>query len=164
VNYVFLQHSDSSSLTRILAALIRQTLEKCPQLIMLISPKIDTCRQQSTRFTKEQHAEVLRHLWAQFETVYLIVDGLHEVREKTRCRLLSFFTESPVNVRLFVTSREDLPSRILTPDAKYRIQATREDVRYLVAHQLRYRSTYGKIFDIELEHIANVVFEASNGM
>jgi hypothetical protein len=167
VNYAFLQPGDTSSVTEILAAFIRQTLEKCPDLIMLpgVSSKIGTCLWEKTRLRDEQHVEVLRELWASFEAVYLILDGLHEVREETRCRLLSFFSESPENVNLFATSREpDLLPSILAPYARIDIRATREDIRYLVIDQLGHRCVDGKIFDVELERIAHIVWDAANGM
>ncbi|KAH6883794.1 hypothetical protein BKA70DRAFT_1341518 [Coprinopsis sp. MPI-PUGE-AT-0042] len=167
VAYVFLQPQDDLSLTQILAALIRQTLEKWPDLITSVDTQFASCRQQHARLTREEHIAALKRLWARIENVYLIMDGLHEVTEEVRRSLLKVVSPSVMNVSLFITSRSmDVPYRTLLPDVihTYWIHATNEDVRSLVTLQLEHRCIDGKIFGMELERIVKIVWKASGGM
>jgi ankyrin repeat domain-containing protein 50 len=103
VLFAYCRYSDGLSVSRILAALVRQALEDHLEFLPIVQRLRSLHQLQQTRPTQEELFSVLVEISKSFGRVFFILDGLDELRESVRQAL--FHLLSSLDIHLFLTSR-----------------------------------------------------------
>ncbi|KAH6904523.1 hypothetical protein BKA70DRAFT_1297030 [Coprinopsis sp. MPI-PUGE-AT-0042] len=140
VMFAYCRYTEPLTVKNILAALVRQTLERQPSLISMLQPLHARNICEQTSLTKSQLTAVLKDISRGFSVNYYILDGLDEALDDIQFNLLK--TLSSLGGNFFITSRplEILKSRL--PDAgHFTIEAKEEDIRLLIEARIQENPT-----------------------
>jgi ankyrin repeat domain-containing protein 50 len=135
VGFAFLRYSETLSARGILAALVRQALERHPHLQPLIAPIYERHRLERTQPTQEELVFMLVSISKQFRIVFFAIDGLDEAHRSVRLGVLKALPTC--NVKLFLTSRPLERIESLFPNVvQFMVAATEEDIERLIDEKL----------------------------
>ncbi|KAH6908138.1 ankyrin repeat-containing domain protein [Coprinopsis sp. MPI-PUGE-AT-0042] len=136
VAFAYCRYTESVPVQQILAALVRQLLERYPFLYPLVKPLYDQHSREMTKPSKDQLLQLLRDMSQVFETFFCGLDGLDEAAPDTQFKLIDAL--STVKARFFITSRPLEPLHSALPNAHFfNIVARDHDIRLMVAQKLR---------------------------
>lgn len=135
VGFAFLRYSETLSVRDILAALVRQALERHCRLQPLVTPIYERHRLEQTQPTEEELVFMLVSISKQFRIIFFAIDGLDEVHRSVRSGI---FKALPLrNAKLFVTSRPLERIESLFPNVvQVTVAATKEDIERLIDEKL----------------------------
>jgi ankyrin repeat domain-containing protein 50 len=101
--FAYCRYTEPLSVTDVLAALVRQVLERHRHLASLIQPLYERHQRERTRLTQNELVGLLLEISKHFRTVFVILDGLDEASDAARFDLLA--TLSSLDLHFFITSR-----------------------------------------------------------
>ncbi|KAH6890943.1 hypothetical protein BKA70DRAFT_853670 [Coprinopsis sp. MPI-PUGE-AT-0042] len=163
VTFVFCHPDDRLSVEAILAALLRQVLERHSGSISPIWSMYSRCVRELVQPDQEELSMKLKEIWGHYNAVFLIVDGLHNVGKEVQRDLLDVLSKMAIN--LFVTSREtDIAASYFQDATTCRIQASKQDIHSLVMVKLRAPGVQISFPDTTLKEIAGIVWKSCEGM
>ncbi|KAH6908108.1 hypothetical protein BKA70DRAFT_1222909 [Coprinopsis sp. MPI-PUGE-AT-0042] len=135
VAFAFCRYTEPVSVQQILAALVRQLLERYPFLHPLVQPIYEQHHREMTKPPMAQLLQLLRDISQVFDTLYCVLDGLDEAERDTQFDLLRAL--SSFKAKFFITSRPLEPLHRVLPEAKFfKIEAKDEDIELLVREKL----------------------------
>ncbi|KAH6907735.1 hypothetical protein BKA70DRAFT_1150116 [Coprinopsis sp. MPI-PUGE-AT-0042] len=133
--FAYCRYTEPVPVRQILAALVRQLLERYPFLHPLIEPIYEHHRREMTKPSKAQLLELLSHISRVFEILFCALDGLDEAAPDIQFDLLESL--SSVRAHFFITSRPLQPLHSVLPDAYFfTIAAHDEDIEHLIQDKL----------------------------
>ncbi|KAH6883795.1 hypothetical protein BKA70DRAFT_1341522 [Coprinopsis sp. MPI-PUGE-AT-0042] len=149
VTFVFCHPDDRLSVEAILAALLRQVLERHSGSISPIWSMYSRCVRELVQPDQEELSMKLKEIWGHYNAVFLIVDGLHNVRKEVQRDLLDVLSKMAINLFDATTCR---------------IQASKQDIHSLVMVKLRAPGVQISFPDTTLKEIAGIVWKSCEGM
>ncbi|KAH6908129.1 hypothetical protein BKA70DRAFT_1427376 [Coprinopsis sp. MPI-PUGE-AT-0042] len=167
VAFAYCRYTEPVPVQKILAALVRQLLERYPFLYPLVKPVYDEHSREMTKPSKDQLLELLRDISQVFETLFCALDGLDEAAPDTQFKLLDAL--STVKASYFITSRPLEPLHSVLPNAQFfNIVARPEDIKLMVSQKLRESPRVASMLDAggharQQEVVSKITFK-SNGM
>ncbi|KAH6908100.1 hypothetical protein BKA70DRAFT_1104101 [Coprinopsis sp. MPI-PUGE-AT-0042] len=133
--FAYCRYTEPVPVQQILAALIRQLLERYPFLYPLVQPIYEQHRREMTKPSKSQLLRLLSDISQVFETLFCALDGLDEAAPDIQFDLLKAL--SSVKAQFFITSRPLQPLHSVLPNARFfTIVAHDEDIELLIHDKL----------------------------
>lgn len=170
VIFAFCRYTESPGLfvRHILAALIRQALERRPDLVQLVYAMHKRHVTELTTPTQQEFVDVLVELSGHFERFYLGLDGLDEASDDAQFDLITLL--STLKVNFFITSRplHGLETRV--PHAKhFTIVAEHHDIDLLLSQRLERNPKFRRLLDsqgseLNKETLSKTISAKSDGM
>ncbi|TFK26057.1 ankyrin [Coprinopsis marcescibilis] len=167
VVYAYCRYTDSIDVRDILAALIRQQLERYPAVAYFVKPFFDLHQRERTTPSLDELVEMLHKIARSplFSKSFYIVDGLDEARNDTQFDLLRYLASLPVN--LFITSRPPPSYCDIVRNARLiTIVAQDSDIVLLVAQKIGRISGLRKLLENKdlMAEVVSKVLKKSCGM
>ncbi|KAH6908111.1 hypothetical protein BKA70DRAFT_1280713 [Coprinopsis sp. MPI-PUGE-AT-0042] len=129
--FAYCRYTSPVPVRQILAALIRQLLERYPFLLPLVQPLYEQHQREKTKPSRNELLDLLRDISKVFDTFYCALDGLDEATEDDQFKLLDAL--SSVKANFFITSRPLESLRSLLPNARFfTVVAHDEDIQRLI--------------------------------
>jgi ankyrin repeat domain-containing protein 50 len=153
----------------ILAGLIRQALERCPNLVQLVYALYTRHVTELTKPTQQELVDVLVDVSKSFKQFYLGIDGLDEAADSdAQFDLVTIL--STLEVRFFITSRPLQGLETLVPNAEhFTIIADRHEIDLLLNQRLERNPTFRQLTDslgskLDKQTLSKAIFDKSEGM
>ncbi|KAH6912504.1 hypothetical protein BKA70DRAFT_1397653 [Coprinopsis sp. MPI-PUGE-AT-0042] len=135
IGYVYCRYTEPMKVRDILAALVRQLLERYPHLLPTVKPLYNKHDLQRTSPTQSELVDVIRAICKSFKIARLFIDGLDEALYDEQFDLLATLKSVPAN--FFITSRPLLQLNDVLPDVKmFDIAAQNADIELLVSQHI----------------------------
>ncbi|KAH6912087.1 ankyrin repeat-containing domain protein [Coprinopsis sp. MPI-PUGE-AT-0042] len=135
VLFAYCRYTEPLSVTDVLAALVRQVLERHRNLASLVQSLYEHHQRERTRPTQNELVGLLLEIAKHFRTVFFILDGLDEASEAARFDLLAIL--SSLNLHFFITSRPLRYLESVVPAAYHlNIMAHHQDIALLIQSKL----------------------------
>jgi ankyrin repeat domain-containing protein 50 len=132
---VYCRYTEPLKVRDILAALVRQLLERFPGLLALVEPLYAKHDLERTKPTQSELINVIRNIYSCFRLGYLFIDGLDEAMYDEQFDLLD--TLKSVRANVFITSRPLVQLEDILPNMEFfDIAARQEDIERLVSEHL----------------------------
>lgn len=103
VMFAYCRYTEPISATDVLAALVRQFLERHRSLTSIVQPLYERHQRERTRLTQNELVGLLLEISKKFRRMFIILDGLDEASDAARFDLLAIL--SSLNLHFFITSR-----------------------------------------------------------
>jgi ankyrin repeat domain-containing protein 50 len=133
--FAYCRYTEPVPVQQILAALIRQLLERYPFIYPLVKPVYDEHRREMTKPSKAQLLHLLGEICKVFDILFCALDGLDEAAPDVQFDLLKAL--SSVKANFFITSRPLEPLHSVLPEAHFfKVVARDEDIELLVRERL----------------------------
>lgn len=133
--FAYCRYTDPVPVQQILAALVRQLLERYPFIYPLVKPIYDEHRREMTKPSKAQLLQLLSEICQVFDILFCAIDGLDEAAPDIQFDLLKAL--SSVKANFFITSRPLEPLHSVLPEAQFfRVVARGEDIELLIRERL----------------------------
>jgi len=134
----------------------------------LLSKSFQDHRVRRIKFSRDAASILLRSLTKLFARTYVVIDGLDEIPEQERVKLLKVLAEPELQARILCFSRpHDSCVIYLPPDAVFSIEARNDDLRNFVLATVndhpRLRANIEENPNV-LEEVIQKVTETSQGM
>ncbi|KAH6908110.1 ankyrin repeat-containing domain protein [Coprinopsis sp. MPI-PUGE-AT-0042] len=134
--FAYCRYTSPVPVRQILAALIRQLLERYPFLLPLVQPLYEEHRREKTKPSRNELLDLLRDISNVFDTFYCALDGLDEATEDDQFKLLDAL--SSIKANFFITSRPLESLSPLLPNARFFTVAARdEDIQRLIDYKIK---------------------------
>jgi ankyrin repeat domain-containing protein 50 len=149
----------------ILAALVRQLLERFPHLLSIVEPLYQQHGLERTQPTQAELLEVVRDICSCFRIAYLFIDGLDEALYDEQFDLLD--TLKLVNANFFFTSRPVVRLKdVLINVDFFDITAQDEDIILLVSQHIDRNPDLRQVLaaDGQREAVIKKICDSSRGM
>ncbi|KAH6902875.1 ankyrin repeat-containing domain protein [Coprinopsis sp. MPI-PUGE-AT-0042] len=135
IGYVYCRYTEPMKVRDILAALVRQILERYPHHLPTVKPLYTKHDLQRTSPTQSELVDVIRAICKSFKIARLFIDGLDEALYDEQFDLLATLKSVPAN--FFITSRPLLRLNDVLPDVKmFDIAAQNTDIELLVSQHI----------------------------
>ncbi|KAH6908099.1 hypothetical protein BKA70DRAFT_1149960 [Coprinopsis sp. MPI-PUGE-AT-0042] len=139
--FAYCRYTEPVPVQQILAALVRQLLERYPFLYPLVKPVYDEHHREMTKPSKAQLLELLSEICQVFDVLFCALDGLDEAAPDTQFDLVNAL--SSVKANFFITSRPLEPLQSLRRDAQFfKIVAQDEDIELLIWEKLTHDARF----------------------
>ncbi|KAH6908077.1 ankyrin repeat-containing domain protein [Coprinopsis sp. MPI-PUGE-AT-0042] len=165
VAFVYCRYTEPMKVRNILAALVRQLLERFPHLLSSVEPLYLQHELEGTKPSQKELIDVIRGICSHFRTAYLFIDGLDEALYDEQFDLLD--TLKSVHANFFITSRPLSRLKDVLPNAKFfNIAATEEEVELLVSQHIDCNPDLQQVLatDAQRERVIKKICESSQGM
>ncbi|KAH6908097.1 hypothetical protein BKA70DRAFT_1400703 [Coprinopsis sp. MPI-PUGE-AT-0042] len=166
VAFIYCRYTEPMTVRDILAAVVRQLLERYPQLLPLVEPTCAKHQLQKTKPTQKELIGLIRDICAIFRVAYISIDGLDEALPDEQFDLLDTLTSIKAN--FIITSRPlHILKEVLPSTAKFfDIIAREEDVELLVAQRIERSPELRRLLgdDEKRREVITKVCKASQGM
>ncbi|TFK19436.1 hypothetical protein FA15DRAFT_176085 [Coprinopsis marcescibilis] len=131
--FAFCRYTEQLMVIDILLAILRQLLERHPQVLSYVNPMYVRHQRENTRPSEAEVVDLLRQIATSglFKQTFYILDGLDEAASDIQVDLLDIISSLPVN--FFITSRPLDSLKDLVPDARFlTIIASDPDIALLI--------------------------------
>ncbi|KAH6902849.1 hypothetical protein BKA70DRAFT_1111921, partial [Coprinopsis sp. MPI-PUGE-AT-0042] len=165
VAYVYCRYTEPMKVRDILAALVRQLLERFPHLLPIFKPIYTHHKLRMTKPTQAELIDVIRTIINCFRIAYLFIDGLDEALYDEQFNLLDTLTT--VKANFFITSRPLVRLKDVLPKVEFfDIAAREEDIKLLISQHLCRNPDFHQILatDEQRERVNKKICESSHGM
>ncbi|KAH6908062.1 hypothetical protein BKA70DRAFT_1103931, partial [Coprinopsis sp. MPI-PUGE-AT-0042] len=165
VAFVYCRYTEPMKVRDILAALVRQLLERFPHLLSVVE---DLHTQHSLERTTPTQAELIgaiRKIFSCFRIAYLFIDGLDEALYDEQFDLLD--TLKTVHANFFITSRPLIRLKdVLLNVEFFTIAAQQEDIELLVFQHIERNPELRQVLaaDEQRAMVITKICQASHGM
>ncbi|KKY18449.1 putative ankyrin repeat protein [Phaeomoniella chlamydospora] len=115
----------SQELTNILGSLIEQLCQRHPRFWSIVHDKYIalTSKNASKRLDVEQSQHILLRIIRELDTVFLMIDAVNESKNPDQVvHVLSHLTSECINLRVLVSSTQDVQVNLPHPDYPYVVQ------------------------------------------
>ncbi|KAH6879984.1 hypothetical protein BKA70DRAFT_1576127 [Coprinopsis sp. MPI-PUGE-AT-0042] len=135
VTFVYCRYTEPMEVRDILAALVRQVLERYPHLLSVVEPIYAKHDLEKTKPTQSELINVIRDIYSRFRIAFLFIDGLDEALYDEQFDLLDALKSVRANV--FITSRPLARLDNILPNVGFfDIAAKGEDIELLVSRHI----------------------------
>ncbi|KAH6912488.1 hypothetical protein BKA70DRAFT_1218676 [Coprinopsis sp. MPI-PUGE-AT-0042] len=165
IGYVYCRYTEPMKVRNILAALVRQLLERYRHLLPVVEPLYAKHDLEGTKPTQSELIAVIRDLCGCFRMAHLFIDGVDEALYGEQFDLLDTLKIVPAN--FFITSRPLVRLKDVLPNAEFfDIAAKNEDVERLVAQHIDRNPDLRQVLaaDEQRERVIKKICESSHGM
>ncbi|KAH6903065.1 ankyrin repeat-containing domain protein [Coprinopsis sp. MPI-PUGE-AT-0042] len=165
IGFVYCRYTEPMTVRDILAALLRQLLERYPRLVSIAEPMYTKHHLQQTTPTQAELVDAIRCICAVFKKAYFSIDGLDEALDNEQFDLLDTLTS--INANFIITSRPLALLKDTLPNAEFfDISAQEEDIELLVAQRIERSPGLRHILvtDEDKDRVIKKVCESSQGM
>ncbi|KAH6912446.1 hypothetical protein BKA70DRAFT_1144284 [Coprinopsis sp. MPI-PUGE-AT-0042] len=165
VAFVYCRYTEPMKVRDILAALVRQLLERFPHLLSVVKPLYSQHTLERTTPTQTELIDVIRDICSSFRVAYLFIDGLDEALYDEQFDLLD--TLKSIHANIFVTSRPLVRLKDALPNVEFfNIAAQAEDIELLVSQQIDRNPDLRQILVArdQRERVVRKICESSCGM
>ncbi|KAH6902874.1 hypothetical protein BKA70DRAFT_1404667 [Coprinopsis sp. MPI-PUGE-AT-0042] len=165
VAFVYCRYTEPMTVRDILAALVRQLLERFPHLLSVVEPLYSQHDLEGTKPTQSELIDTIRALCGCFRMAYLFIDGLDEALYDEQFDLLDTLKTVPAN--FFITSRPLVRLKDVLPNAEFfDIAAQNEDIQLLVSQHIDRNPNLRLVLaaDEQRERVIKKICESSHGM
>jgi hypothetical protein len=149
----------------ILAALLRQLLERHPHLLPLVEPMYTQHELEMTKPSQRELLHLLGHLSKQFKVSFFVLDGIDEAPPDSQFELLDAI--SSIQANFFMTSRPlGQLQQALQNATFFEVTAQDRDIALLVAYRIRHHRHLRSLLKPKevTEFVTAMVQEKSQGM
>ncbi|KAH6891554.1 hypothetical protein BKA70DRAFT_850720 [Coprinopsis sp. MPI-PUGE-AT-0042] len=165
VVFVYCRYTEPMKVRDILAALVRQLLERFPHLLSVVEPLYAQHKLERTNPTQGDLIDAIRKICSGFQMAYLFIDGLDEALYDEQFDLLDTLKTVPAN--FFFTSRPLVRLKAVLPNAEFfDIAARNEDIELLVSQHIDRNLDLQQVLatDGQRESVIKKIYESSRGM
>ncbi|TFK19104.1 hypothetical protein FA15DRAFT_223380, partial [Coprinopsis marcescibilis] len=131
--FAFCRYTERLMVIDILLAILRQLLERHPQVLPYVKPMYERHKREGTRPSEAEVVDLLRQIATSglFKKTFYILDGLDEAASDIQVDLLEILSSLPVH--FFITSRPLDSLKDIVPDARFlTIIASDPDIALLI--------------------------------
>ncbi|TFK19418.1 hypothetical protein FA15DRAFT_760033 [Coprinopsis marcescibilis] len=135
--FAFCRYTERLMVIDILLAILRQLLERHPQVLPFVKPMYERHKRENTRPSEAEVVDLLRQIATSglFKKTFYILDGLDEAASDIQVDLLEILSSLPVH--FFVTSRPLDSLKDIVPDARFlTIIASDLDIALLIDQKI----------------------------
>ena len=133
--FVYCRYTEPMSVRDILAAVVRQLIERFPHLSSFVEALYTKHNLEKTKPTQHELLDVIRGICSCFRIAYFFIDGLDEAIYDEQFDLLA--TLRSIGANFFITSRPLIRLKDVLPNATFfDIAAQNEDIKLLVSQQI----------------------------
>ncbi|TFK25658.1 hypothetical protein FA15DRAFT_617116, partial [Coprinopsis marcescibilis] len=135
--FAFCRYTEPLMVIDILLAILRQLLERHPQVLPYVKPIYERHKRENTRPSEAEVVDLLRQIASSglFRRTFYILDGLDEAASDIQVDLLEILSSLPVN--FFITSRPLDSIKDLVPNARFiTIIASDLDIALLIDQKI----------------------------
>ncbi|TFK20827.1 hypothetical protein FA15DRAFT_110402 [Coprinopsis marcescibilis] len=166
--FAFCRYTERLVVIDILFAILRQLLERHPEVLPFVKPMYERHSRENTRPSEDEVVDLLRRIAMSglFKKTFYVLDGLDEAASDIQVNLLDILSSLPVH--FFITSRP-LDSLIdLVPNARFlTIIASDPDIALLIDQRIRLipalHSLLTKNASLKTE-VVSIISSKSSGM
>ncbi|KAH6902884.1 hypothetical protein BKA70DRAFT_1567390 [Coprinopsis sp. MPI-PUGE-AT-0042] len=165
VGFVYCRYTEPMKVRDILAALVRQLIERFPHLAPVVEPLYAKHDLQRTNPTQKELIGVIRQICGCFRMAYLFIDGLDEALYDEQFDLLDTLKSVPAN--FFITSRPLVQLKDVLQDVEFfDIAARNQDIGLLVSQHIDRNPDLQQVLaaDGQREKVIKKICESSCGM
>lgn len=165
VAFVYCRYTEPMTVKAVLAAVVRQLLERHPHLIPLVEPICKKHQLQKTRLTHRELIGIIRDIFATFRVAYFFIDGLDEALPDDQFDLVDAL--KTIKANFMITSRPlHILENVLSDAVFFDIIAREEDVRLLVSQRIERSPELQQLLrkSGRTEEVLTQVCKASEGM
>ncbi|KAH6912483.1 hypothetical protein BKA70DRAFT_1144339 [Coprinopsis sp. MPI-PUGE-AT-0042] len=165
VAFVYCRYTEPMKVRDILAALVRQLLERFPHLLPVVEPLYTKHNLQKTEPTQGELINVIRKICSCFRIAYLFIDGLDEALYDEQFDLLDTLKSVPAN--FFITSRPLVRLKDVLPNVEFfDIAAQNRDIEILVSQQINRNPDLQQVLAREEQRaiVVKKICQSSHGM
>ncbi|TFK17905.1 ankyrin [Coprinopsis marcescibilis] len=166
--FAFCRYTEKLKVIDILRAILRQLLERHPQVLPYLKPMYERHEREGTQPSEGEIVDLLRQIAASglFKKTFYILDGLDEAASDIQVNLLDILSSLPVH--FFITSRPLDSLKDLVPNARFlTIIASDPDIALLIDQKIRLipalRNLLAKNATLKAE-VVSIVSSKSSGM
>ncbi|TFK21921.1 ankyrin [Coprinopsis marcescibilis] len=166
--FAFCRYTERLMVIDILFAILRQVLERHPQVLPFVMPMYERHKREGTRPSEGEIVDLLRQIATSglFKKTFYILDGLDEAASDIQVNLLDILSSLPVH--FFITSRPLDSLKDLVPNARFlTIIASDPDISLLIDQKIRLipalRNLLTKNATLKTE-VVSIVTSKSSGM
>jgi ankyrin repeat domain-containing protein 50 len=163
--FVYCRYTEPMTVRDILAALLRQLLERYPRLISIVEPMYARHNLQKTTPTQEELVDTIRCICSTFKQSCFSIDGLDEAVFDEQFDFLDTLTS--INASFIITSRPLALLKDVLPNVEFfDIVAQDGDIRLLVSQRIQRNPRLRQILSNEedRDRVIKKVCKASKGM
>ncbi|TFK18488.1 ankyrin [Coprinopsis marcescibilis] len=135
--FAFCRYTERLVVIDILLALLRQLLERHPQVLPYVKPMYERHKRENTRPSEAEVVDLLRQIATSglFKKTFYILDGLDEAASDIQVDLLEILSSLPVH--FFITSRPLDTLKDIVPNARFlTIIASDPDIALLIDQKI----------------------------
>ncbi|KAH6902747.1 ankyrin repeat-containing domain protein [Coprinopsis sp. MPI-PUGE-AT-0042] len=165
IGFVYCRYTEPMTVRDILAALLRQLLERYPRLVSIAEPMYTKHHLRQTTPTQAELVDAIRCICAVFKKAYFSIDGLDEALDDEQFDLLDTLTS--INANFIITSRPlALLKDVLSNAEFFDISAQEGDIELLVAQRIERNPGLRHILvtDEDRDRVIKKVCKSSQGM
>ncbi|KAH6908186.1 hypothetical protein BKA70DRAFT_292551 [Coprinopsis sp. MPI-PUGE-AT-0042] len=165
VTFVYCRYTEPMEVRDILAALVRQLLERHPHLLSMVEPIYAKHDLEKTKPTQAELINIIRDIYSRFRIAFLFIDGLDEALYDEQFDLLD--TLKSVRANVFITSRPLVTLKDVLPNVEFfDIAAKGEDIELLVSQHINRSPNLQQVLavDGQRELVIKKICESSRGM
>ncbi|KAH6879942.1 hypothetical protein BKA70DRAFT_1168325 [Coprinopsis sp. MPI-PUGE-AT-0042] len=165
ITFVYCRYTEPMKVRDILAALVRQLLERFPHLLCVVEPMYAKHHLEKTKPTQSELINTIRDIYSRFRIAFLFIDGLDEALYDEQFDLLDTLRSVPANV--FITSRPLVRLKDVLQNVEFfNIAAKGEDIELLVFLHISRNPDLRQVLagDEDRETVINKICESSCGM
>ncbi|KAH6908183.1 hypothetical protein BKA70DRAFT_292500 [Coprinopsis sp. MPI-PUGE-AT-0042] len=165
VTFVYCRYTEPMKVRDIIAALVRQLLERFPHLLPVVEPMYAKHNLEKTKPTQSELINVIRDIYSRFRIAFLFIDGLDEALYDEQFDLLD--TLKSVRANVFITSRPLVRLKDVLPNVEFfDIAARGEDIETLVSHHINRSPDLQRVLAVygQREVVIKKICESSCGM
>ncbi|KAH6902858.1 ankyrin repeat-containing domain protein [Coprinopsis sp. MPI-PUGE-AT-0042] len=167
VGFVYCRYTEPLKVRDILAALVRQLLERYSHLLPVVEPLYAKHSLQRTNPTQSELVNVIREICKRFtkKTARFFIDGLDEALYDEQFDLLNTLKSVPAN--FFITSRPLLRLNDVLPNMKmFDIAAQNADIELLVLQHIQRNPDLREVLveDKQRRRVIKKICQSSHGM
>ncbi|TFK19421.1 ankyrin, partial [Coprinopsis marcescibilis] len=166
--FAFCRYTERLMVIDILLAILRQLLERHPQVLPYVKPMYERHKQENTRPPEAEVVDLLRQIATSslFKVTLYILDGLDEAASDIQVDLIEILSSLPVH--FFITSRPLDTLRDLVPNARFfTIIASDPDIALLIDQKIHRIPALRKLlmYDATLKSkVVSIISSKSSGM
>ncbi|KAH6902889.1 ankyrin repeat-containing domain protein [Coprinopsis sp. MPI-PUGE-AT-0042] len=165
VAFVYCRYTEPMKVRDILAALVRQLLERFPRLMSVVEPLYSQHNLEGTKPTQSELIHTIRDICGRFRIAYLFIDGLDEALHDEQFDLLDTLKSVPAN--FFITSRPLVRLKDVLPKVEFfDITAHEGDIELLVSRRIDRNLELRQVLasDGQKKQVIRKISESSQGM
>jgi ankyrin repeat domain-containing protein 50 len=165
VAFVYCRYTEPMAVRDILAALVRQLLERYPHLLSVIEPMYKKHDLERTKPSQRDLIGLIRHICTLFRISFFSIDGLDEALYDEQFDLLETLTSIKAN--FIITSRPLVRLKDVLPNAEFfEVAAEDGDIELLVSQHIDRSPDLRQILKSEegRKQVIKKICESSRGM
>ncbi|TFK16825.1 hypothetical protein FA15DRAFT_711371 [Coprinopsis marcescibilis] len=166
--FAFCRYTERLMVIDILLAILRQLIERHPQVLRFVKPMYERHKRENTRPSEAEVIDLLKRIASSglFKQTFYILDGLDEAASDIQVALLDMLSSLPVN--FFITSRPLDCIKDLVPNARcFTIIASNHDIALLIEQRTHCMPTLRNLLmkNVALKaEVISMISSKSSGM